>query len=156
MNLWRHRFSKNMNQISVQYCATLQGRNPYNFWFKRWLHKFILKFTDLYDPIKRIGISIRSQKPKSNFDVKTELGTSQPRDCEGTSMWRWYVMTLICFFFIKACITLKKFLLPHTTLLNDSLKGNSCFFSFLVHKKYILTYIKGGSLFFIKSYLWKK
>ena len=31
---------------------TLQGRNPDNFsfifWEKRWLHKFILKFTDLY------------------------------------------------------------------------------------------------------------
>ena len=32
-------------------CATLQGRNPYNFWFtfweNRWLQKLILKFTDL-------------------------------------------------------------------------------------------------------------
>ena len=38
--------------ISALYCASLQGRNPYNFWLifweKRWLHKFILKFTDLY------------------------------------------------------------------------------------------------------------
>ena len=32
--------------------SALQGRNPYNIWFifweKQWLHKFILKFTDLY------------------------------------------------------------------------------------------------------------
>ena len=32
--------------------STVQGRNPYNIWFifweKLWLHKFILKFTDLY------------------------------------------------------------------------------------------------------------
>ena len=50
MYLWSHRFSQIMNQIL--YCATLQGRNPYNIWFifwkKWWLHKFILKFTDLY------------------------------------------------------------------------------------------------------------
>ena len=37
--------------LSHLYCTTLQGRNPYNFcfmWEKRWLHKFILQFTDLY------------------------------------------------------------------------------------------------------------
>ena len=38
-------------RMSALYCATLQGRNPYNFWFlfwkQRWLHKFILKSTDL-------------------------------------------------------------------------------------------------------------
>ena len=32
-------------------CGTVQGRNPSNIWFifweKRWIHEFILKFTDL-------------------------------------------------------------------------------------------------------------
>ena len=39
-------------RISPLQCGTIQGRNPYNilfiFWEKRQLHKFILKFTDLY------------------------------------------------------------------------------------------------------------
>ena len=46
------KYEPNIVRISTLYCATLQGRNLYNFWFlfweKRWLHKFILKFTELY------------------------------------------------------------------------------------------------------------
>ena len=46
------KYERNIVRISALYCASLQGRNPYNFWFifreKWWLHKFILKFTDLY------------------------------------------------------------------------------------------------------------
>ena len=49
MNLWSHRFSQNMN------CEKLSGFLPYSVLHytgqKRWLHKFILKFTDLYDSI---------------------------------------------------------------------------------------------------------
>ena len=49
MNLWNGHFSQNMNHIIVRisafYCATLQGRIPYNFWFIFW--KIFLKFTDL-------------------------------------------------------------------------------------------------------------
>ena len=45
------KYEPNILRISALYSGTLQGRNPYNFWFifweKRWLHKFILKFTDL-------------------------------------------------------------------------------------------------------------
>ena len=40
------------------YSVILQGRNPYNFWLifckKRWLHKSILKFSDLYTTINKI------------------------------------------------------------------------------------------------------
>ena len=46
------KYEANIVRISTLYCATLQGRNLHNFWFifweKQWLHKFILKFTDLY------------------------------------------------------------------------------------------------------------
>ena len=69
MNLWSHFFSREVHllhlfnlfrpkyepkivRISAMYYGTLQGRNPYNIWFifweKQWLHKFILKFTDIY------------------------------------------------------------------------------------------------------------
>jgi hypothetical protein len=45
-------YEPNIVRISALYCATLQGRNLYILWFifweKRGLHKFILKFTDLY------------------------------------------------------------------------------------------------------------
>ena len=46
------KYEPNIAKISaLLHCATLQGRNPYNFWFifceKWWLHKFILKITDL-------------------------------------------------------------------------------------------------------------
>ena len=45
------KYEPNSVRISALYCATLQGRNLYKFWLifweKRWLHKFILKFTDL-------------------------------------------------------------------------------------------------------------
>ena len=44
------KYEPNIARISDLYYATLQGRNPYNFWFifweKWWLHNFILKFTD--------------------------------------------------------------------------------------------------------------
>ena len=34
------------------FCPSIQGRNPCNisfvFWAKRWLHKIVLRFTDLY------------------------------------------------------------------------------------------------------------
>ena len=47
------KYQPNIVRISAQYCATLLGRNPYNFWFifweNRWLHKCILKFTDLHN-----------------------------------------------------------------------------------------------------------
>ena len=47
------KYEPNIVRISALNCATLQGRNPYNFWFifweNRWLYKFILKLTDLYD-----------------------------------------------------------------------------------------------------------
>ena len=40
-------------RISALYFGTVQGRNLYNIWFifweKRWFHKCILKFTDLYE-----------------------------------------------------------------------------------------------------------
>ena len=46
------KYEPNIVRISALYCAKLQSRNPYNFWFIFWekwqLHKFILKFTDLY------------------------------------------------------------------------------------------------------------
>ena len=49
--LFLPKYELNIVRISALYCATLQGRNPYNlwliFWEKRWLHEFILKFTDL-------------------------------------------------------------------------------------------------------------
>ena len=48
------KYERKIVRISALYCATLKGRNPYNFWFmfgeKRWHHKFILKFTNLYIP----------------------------------------------------------------------------------------------------------
>ena len=51
-NLFLPKYKLNVVRISVLYCASLQDRNPYNFWFifweKRWLHKLILKFIDLY------------------------------------------------------------------------------------------------------------
>ena len=47
--------SKSTGKETCKTHLCLQGRNPYNFWFifweKRWLHKFILKFTDLYHTI---------------------------------------------------------------------------------------------------------
>ena len=46
MNLWSHRFSQNMNKKwSGSEILTIF---LFIFWEKRWLHKFILKFTDLY------------------------------------------------------------------------------------------------------------
>ena len=51
-SLFLPKYEPNIVRISALYCATLQGRNPYNFWFifseKQWLHEFIPKFTDLY------------------------------------------------------------------------------------------------------------
>ena len=45
------KYEPNIVRISALHHAILQGRNPFNFWFifweKRWLHKLILKFTDL-------------------------------------------------------------------------------------------------------------
>ena len=45
------KYEPNIVRISALFSATLQGRNPYKIWFifweKRWIHKFILKFTDL-------------------------------------------------------------------------------------------------------------
>ena len=50
-SLFLQKYELNIVRISALYCVTLQSRYPYNFWFifweKRWLHKFILKFTDL-------------------------------------------------------------------------------------------------------------
>ena len=53
-SLFLPKFLPKMNQkdfCPVFHSGTVQGRNPYNIWFifweKQWLHKFILKFTDL-------------------------------------------------------------------------------------------------------------
>ena len=53
MNLWSHRFSQNINKkLSGFLPYSIQGRNSEKILFifmeKWWLHKFILKFTDLY------------------------------------------------------------------------------------------------------------
>ena len=32
----KSKFEPNIERISALYCATLQGRNPYNFWFIFW------------------------------------------------------------------------------------------------------------------------
>ena len=49
MNLWSNRF---LSRIVKIFALTAQGRNPDNFsfvfWEKWWLHKFILKYSDLY------------------------------------------------------------------------------------------------------------
>ena len=43
--------SKNQTKNCKDFCPVSQGRNPCNFsfvcWKKRWVHKFILKLTDL-------------------------------------------------------------------------------------------------------------
>ena len=57
-SLFLPEYEPNFVRITSLYCAILQGKNPYNFWFifwqKRWLHKTILKFSDLYTTINKI------------------------------------------------------------------------------------------------------
>ena len=49
MNLWSHRFFQNMNEkLSGFLPCSVRAEVLTIFWEKRWLHKFILKFTDLY------------------------------------------------------------------------------------------------------------
>ena len=52
MNLWSYRFSKNTNKKLWRFLPSLQRADPdklsFLFWEERWLHKFILKVTDLY------------------------------------------------------------------------------------------------------------
>ena len=66
-SLFLRKYEPNIVRISALYCTTLQGRNPYNFWFifweKRWLHKFILKFTDPYFTVWPWEIWIKVKKP---------------------------------------------------------------------------------------------
>ena len=59
------KYEANIVRISAQYCAILQGRNPwfifwFIFWEKRWLHKFILKFTDLLIKKNRENVPLKS------------------------------------------------------------------------------------------------
>ena len=80
------KYEPNIVRSFPQYCATLHGRNPYNFWFifeffeNRCFHEFILKFTDLYqvlsimirlDKIESIIVKIMSEK--ANFVLKNDL-----------------------------------------------------------------------------------
>ena len=61
------KYEPNIVKISALYCATLQGRNPYNFWFifweKPWLHKLILKFTEIYWNLHNLDATFQFKVP---------------------------------------------------------------------------------------------
>ena len=52
MNLWSHRFSQNTNKRFLPSLLRTEILTfLFLFWEKRWLHKFILKLTDLYKEV---------------------------------------------------------------------------------------------------------
>ena len=73
MNLWSCRFSQNMNQkLSGFLLYSIQGRNPDNFSFIFWwLHKFILKFNDLYGKHVHLGQHRAVNSKNWNIENKT-------------------------------------------------------------------------------------
>ena len=74
MNLWSNRF---LSRIVKIFALTAQGRNPDNFsfvfWEKWWLHKFILKYSDLYliviimTNLYHISLLFTNSKSSDNF-----------------------------------------------------------------------------------------
>ena len=67
--------------------ATLQGRNPYNFWLvfweKWWLHKFIPKFTELYPTFfLLIGLFLPQESLRFYAGIVFYRLQNSPRSCE--------------------------------------------------------------------------
>ena len=81
MNLWSHRFSQNMNQIlywiSARYCPTLQGRNPYNFWFIFWNLLTLKKINFLNNYINFVCVFVKNNLIGQNIRKHSEFVDSK-------------------------------------------------------------------------------
>ena len=84
-------FLQKYEQKIVEISAlTTQGRNPDNFlfvfWEKRWLHRFILKLSDLYETLKNPKVLIRYEKDFT-LGLKNSKYSTVLQDARPMSKW---------------------------------------------------------------------
>ena len=72
--LWSHCFSQNILRISALYCATLQGRNAYNFCFIFWKKQWnLLTFKS------KAEVTANTKRPEAGVTANPKRGRGRPK-----------------------------------------------------------------------------